>query len=200
MKTTSLLSSLVVVVAFTVTLGGIYPPPKQAHAKAGVSKPASAPEKKKTVIIPSKPPSAPKQAKTKPSVQNRTEHQVQLTERQKLLQAAGVAKSDWSYAEDVINRESGWCPTKWEGEYGACTGYHGVPDFGGYGLCQSTPGSKMAVMGSGWQTDPVKQIKWCDQYARTYGSWAAAVRFKDCLGRCYSPRTHTYQSKETHWF
>lgn len=89
---------------------------------------------------------------------------------------AGIAPSDYNYVDYIISRESGWCPTKAQGQYGGCPAYSGsVPSRGGYGLCQSTPGSKMASAGSDWQTNPVTQLKWCSGYAQSrYGSWSAA--------------------------
>jgi resuscitation-promoting factor RpfB len=89
---------------------------------------------------------------------------------------AGIDASDYTYVDYIISHESGWCPTKAQGQYGGCPPYAGfVSSSGGYGLCQSTPGSKMSSAGSDWQTNPVTQLRWCSGYAHTrYGSWAAA--------------------------
>jgi len=89
---------------------------------------------------------------------------------------AGISPSDYTYADYIISNESGWCPTKWPGEYGGCPPYHGAPGSGvGYGLCQATPGSKMSSAGVDWATNPVTQLKWCSGYATSrYGSWYAA--------------------------
>jgi uncharacterized protein YabE (DUF348 family) len=86
---------------------------------------------------------------------------------------AGISPSDYQYADYIISNESGWCPTKAQGEYGGCPPYAGsVPDYGGYGLCQSTPGDKMASAGSDWATNPITQLRWCSGYAESkYGSW-----------------------------
>ncbi len=88
---------------------------------------------------------------------------------------AGIAASDYDYVDYIISHESGWCPTKAQGEH-TCPA---VPDNAdtpnGYGLCQSTPGRKMASAGADWQTNPVTQLRWCSGYAQgRYGSWAAA--------------------------
>ncbi|MGH7234523.1 MAG: G5 domain-containing protein [Candidatus Saccharimonadales bacterium] len=85
---------------------------------------------------------------------------------------AGIAPSDYSYADYIISHESGWCPTKAQGE----TYCPGVPDNPmtpyGYGLCQATPGYKMASAGSDWETNPITQLRWCNGYAISkYGSW-----------------------------
>lgn len=193
MKTIHLLFSVVVIIATALSLGGIYPPPQEAHAQTTHVEAPQEPEKQKTVDVPSKP----TERKIDPPAQRPARV---LSDRQKLMQAAGIPESDWAYAEDVILKESGWCATKWEGEIGYCPEYHGIPATGGYGLCQSTPAHKMASMGKGWETDPVLQLKWCHNYAQGYGSWAKAKEFRDCLGKCYSTRTHNYQNKVTTWF
>lgn len=89
---------------------------------------------------------------------------------------AGIAPGDYQYADYIISRESGWCPTKAQGQYGGCPAYSGsVPSYGGYGLCQSTPGIKMSSAGGDWATNPVTQLRWCSGYAvGRYGSWGAA--------------------------
>jgi uncharacterized protein YabE (DUF348 family) len=89
---------------------------------------------------------------------------------------AGIAPGDYQYADYIISHESGWCPTKIQGQYGGCPPLTGeVPSYGGYGLCQSTPGSKMATAGDDWRTNPITQLRWCANYAqRRYGSWGAA--------------------------
>ncbi|HVX24483.1 MAG TPA: G5 domain-containing protein [Candidatus Saccharimonadales bacterium] len=94
------------------------------------------------------------------------------------MRLAGIAPGDYNYADYIISHESGWCPTKAQGQYGSCPPYAGsVPPYGGYGLCQSTPGSKMASAGSDWATNPITQLRWCSGYAKGhYGSWAAAYQ------------------------
>ncbi len=88
---------------------------------------------------------------------------------------AGIAPGDYQYADYIISRESGWCPTKAQGQYGGCPPYAGsVPSGGGYGLCQSTPGSKMASAGADWATNPITQLRWCAGYASRYGGWSGA--------------------------
>ncbi|MGI0134660.1 MAG: lytic transglycosylase domain-containing protein, partial [Candidatus Micrarchaeaceae archaeon] len=62
--------------------------------------------------------------------------------------------------------------------YGGCPAYAGyVPGYGGYGLCQATPGIKMSSAGSGWATNPVTQLLWCSGYAQSrYGGWYNAYQ------------------------
>lgn len=92
---------------------------------------------------------------------------------------AGIAPGDYEYVDYIVGRESGWCPTKAQGQYGGCPPYSGsVPSGGGYGLCQSTPPGKMASAGADWQTNPVTQLKWCNGYAvGRYGTWQAAYNY-----------------------
>lgn len=95
---------------------------------------------------------------------------------------AGISPSDYQYADYIISNESGWCPTKWQGEIGYCPAtfepIHSIYDKSiGYGLGQSTPASNMAAFGSDWQTNPITQLKWANAYANShYGSWAAAYQ------------------------
>jgi len=88
---------------------------------------------------------------------------------------AGISPSDYTYVDYIVSHESGWCPTKAQGEH-TCPP---IPDnqftSGGYGLCQATPGSKMSSAGSDWATNPITQLKWCNGYAvGRYGDWANA--------------------------
>lgn len=95
-----------------------------------------------------------------------------------VMALAGIAPGDYGYVNYIISRESGWCPTKWQGQPGNCPAYHGVPTSGGYGLGQATPGSKMAGAGADWATNPVTQLKWASGYAiGRFGSWAGAYNF-----------------------
>ena len=88
---------------------------------------------------------------------------------------AGISQSDYQYADFVISHESGWCPTKAQGERGCPPVPSNPYTTGGYGLCQATPGSKMSAFGSDWATNPVTQLRWCDNYAKgRYGSWYGA--------------------------
>lgn len=193
MKTIHLLCSIATIVIMTVVLGGIYPPPPEAHAQSTVSKAVEAPQKSETVNVPST------AVEAKIDVPAQATPRV-LNEHETWMQQAGIPEGDWQYVDNAISRESGWCATKWEGEIGYCPAYHGIPSSGGYGLCQSTPAHKMSSMGAGWETEPIVQLKWCYQYGQGYGSWAAAIQFRDCLGSCYSPRTGTTEYKRTTWF
>lgn len=92
-----------------------------------------------------------------------------------IMAQAGIASGDYAYVNYIVSHESGWCPTKAQGEH-FCPA---VPDNqftpNGYGLCQSTPGTKMATAGDDWATNPITQLHWCSDYAhRVYGSWGAA--------------------------
>ncbi len=94
-----------------------------------------------------------------------------------VMAAAGIAQSDYAYVDYIVSHESGWCATKLQGHWGACPSAvpSSIPAGLGYGLCQSTPGSKMASAGADWQYNPITQLKWCSSYAASrYGSWQAA--------------------------
>ncbi len=90
---------------------------------------------------------------------------------------AGISPSDYQYADYIISHESGWCPTKAQGEHYCPT----IPDNpmtpNGYGLCQATPGYKMSSAGSDWEINPVTQLKWCNSYAQArYNGWYNAYQ------------------------
>lgn len=98
-----------------------------------------------------------------------------------VMAAAGIASRDYPYVNYIISHESGWCATKWQGQVGYCPPYyeplHSIDSGYGYGLCQSTPASKMASAGSDWQTNAVTQLRWCTGYASRYGGWEGAYNF-----------------------
>lgn len=98
-----------------------------------------------------------------------------------VMAAAGIASRDYPYVNYIISHESGWCATKWQGQAGYCPPYyeplHSIDSGYGYGLCQSTPASKMASAGSDWQTNAVTQLRWCTGYASRYGGWEGAYNF-----------------------
>jgi uncharacterized protein YabE (DUF348 family) len=92
-----------------------------------------------------------------------------------VMAQAGIASSDYPYVNFIVSHESGWCATKAQGEH-YCPAVPDNPNTpNGYGLCQSTPGYKMATAGADWQTNPITQLHWCSDYARrAYGGWGAA--------------------------
>jgi uncharacterized protein YabE (DUF348 family) len=108
-------------------------------------------------------------------------------ERQELMAAAGIPADEYAAADFVIGHESGWCATKWQGQWGQCPSFYEEKYYYsetnraildkklGFGLCQSTPAIKMASFGEDWTTNPVTQLKWCTDYARSrYGGWNGA--------------------------
>jgi uncharacterized protein YabE (DUF348 family) len=93
-----------------------------------------------------------------------------------VMTQAGIASSDQGYAAYIVDHENGlWCPTRWQGQSVCTADYVALyaPNAQvGYGLCQATPGDKMASAGSDWETNPVTQMEWCNSYAASrYGSW-----------------------------
>ncbi len=126
-------------------------------------------------------------------------------EREQIMELAGIPQSEYAAVNYIIGQESGWCATKWQGQYGRCPDYYEeLYDTSssrvGYGLCQSTPAIKMASIAPDWQTNAAAQLKWCYNYMLGYGSATAAADFKQCLGQCYSPRTRSTVTKQTTWF
>jgi uncharacterized protein YabE (DUF348 family) len=107
-----------------------------------------------------------------------------------IMTAAGVAPKDQDYAAYIINNENAlWCAVRWQGTSGCAAAYYekfaGAESSSGvgYGLCQATPGIKMATAGGDWRTNVVTQMKWCHSYAiGRYGSWEAAYKFKVAKG------------------
>jgi uncharacterized protein YabE (DUF348 family) len=86
---------------------------------------------------------------------------------------AGIAPGDFGFVTYIVEHEGGWVPCKVQGGSIDCSYSGGL----GYGLVQSTPGSKMASAGSDWRTNPVTQLKWATSYAvGRYGSWQGAYQ------------------------
>jgi uncharacterized protein YabE (DUF348 family) len=99
-----------------------------------------------------------------------------------IMTQAGITASDQGFAAYIVDHENGmWCATRWQGETGCPTSYIALYAPGaevGYGLCQATPGNKMASAGSDWETNPVTQMEWCNSYAiGKYGSWSNAYTY-----------------------
>lgn len=97
-----------------------------------------------------------------------------------IMANAGISSGDYPYVNFIISHESGWCPTKLQGQAGYCPGYAPayIPDYLGYGLGQATPGSKMSAFGADWKTNSVTQLRWATSYAvGRYGSWGGAYNF-----------------------
>lgn len=87
-------------------------------------------------------------------------------DKEAVMAAAGIARSDYPYVNYIVSRESGWNAAARNSSSGA------------FGLCQALPGTKMASAGSDWASNPVTQLRWCDGYAKgRYGSWSAAYNF-----------------------
>lgn len=96
------------------------------------------------------------------------------------MAAAGISESDYPYVNYIMSRESGWCPTKLQGQIGNCPGFapEYIPAGRGYGIGQATPGTKMAPFGADWQTNAVTQLRWATSYAvGRYGSWSGAYNY-----------------------
>lgn len=76
---------------------------------------------------------------------------------------AGVSEGDLSAAIQLIYHESG-CRVDAENASGA------------YGIPQALPGNKMSSKGDDWETNPVTQIRWMEDYVNgRYGGWQEAM-------------------------
>jgi hypothetical protein len=76
----------------------------------------------------------------------------------------GWTGDQWSCLDNLFARESGWSHTAENRSSGA------------YGIPQALPGSKMAVYGGDWRTNPATQIKWGlayvkGRYSTPCGAW-----------------------------
>ena len=81
------------------------------------------------------------------------------------LRAAGIPESDWPYVDYIVTRESNWRHDIWNQQGSSA-----------YGLCQSMRN----LWGDTWEddfmTNPVTQLRWCDNYAHErYGGWQQAA-------------------------
>lgn len=81
------------------------------------------------------------------------------------LMLARWGMDQWSCLDALWTRESGW------------NHLASNPSSGAYGIPQALPGSKMAVAGSDWATNPVTQIKWglsylSSRYGSPCGGWS----------------------------
>jgi hypothetical protein len=92
-----------------------------------------------------------------------------------LLSEFGFDAGQFGCLDNLWNGESGW-------RYNASNGSSGA-----YGIPQSLPGSKMASVGSDWQSNPVTQIRWGLQYIKSsYGTPCNAW--------------NTWEGRSPHWY
>lgn len=83
------------------------------------------------------------------------------SDKQAVMAAAGISRSDYMYVDFIISHESGW-------RAGALNGS------GCAGLGQACPGGKLAAVCPNWQRDPVCQLKFFSGYTSRYGGWSGA--------------------------
>jgi len=80
-----------------------------------------------------------------------------------IMAAAGISPNEFYAADFIISHESGWR-------------VNSLNSSGCGGLGQACPASKLANACPNWQSDPVCQMSFFNNYAvRTYGSWSRAV-------------------------
>jgi hypothetical protein len=89
----------------------------------------------------------------------------------RLLPTFGFSASgQYGCLNNIFSRESGWR-------------YNAYNASGAYGIPQALPGSKMAMFGADWQTNPATQIKWGIWYMKNrYGSPCNAWAFWQANG------------------
>lgn len=150
---------LSIVVGFFLLLNG--EPPRQVEAEVSpveVIKAEAKAEAPKVVDTTSVTPTPTPKPKPTPK---------KLTSKEEIMTAAGIPRSEWAAVDYIISSESGWRHTVWN-----------TTGSGAYGLCQSLPASKMSSAGSDYLTNPVTQMKWCNDYAKArYGGWWSAKSF-----------------------
>ena len=105
------------------------------------------------------------------------------------MRLVGIPEYEWAAVNEILSRESGWNHLIWNRS-----------GSGAYGLCQSLPASKMASAGADYLTNPVTQLKWCNNYAKGYGGWIKAAQFSRCIGSCFSTRTNSTVYKDHKWW
>jgi uncharacterized protein YabE (DUF348 family) len=84
---------------------------------------------------------------------------------QQMLAARGWGADQFSCLVQIWNHESGWR-------------VNAANASGAYGIPQALPGSKMAVYGADWQTNPATQIAWglayiAGRYGTPCGAWSS---------------------------
>jgi hypothetical protein len=83
----------------------------------------------------------------------------------------GYPEDQWAYLDALWQRESGW------------NHLADNPTSSAYGIPQSLPGSKMAVVGSDWRTNPETQINWGLAYiGARYGTPQKAWEHSERVG------------------
>jgi resuscitation-promoting factor RpfB len=82
------------------------------------------------------------------------------------MKQVGIPESDWSAVDYILSHESNW-------RVGAVNSSSGAT-----GICQALPAQKMQSAGLDYMTNPITQLKWCNDYANSrYGGWQQAYQF-----------------------
>lgn len=89
----------------------------------------------------------------------------------RLMIEFGFPEDQWAYLDALWQRESGW------------NHLADNPTSSAYGIPQSLPGTKMAVVGSDWRTNPETQINWGLAYiGARYGTPQKAWAHSEAVG------------------
>lgn len=92
------------------------------------------------------------------------------------MAAAGISPGDYGFVDYIVMHEGSYNPCVINGGAVDCN-YAVNGGQKAYGVCQALPGNKMASAGTDWATNPVTQLKWCNDYAQGKGGWGASYQF-----------------------
>lgn len=108
-------------------------------------------------------------------------HHKALVRYQEYQRAHAMPAVD-SCLRQLIDREGGMNPLKWNGGYVGVWdgGTHGGS--GAYGAPQALPGNKMASAGADWATNLATQIRWMQGYVQKYGGSCGALSYQIAHG------------------
>jgi len=92
-----------------------------------------------------------------------------------------VGEEQWNSFNNIIQHESGWCHTRWNGQRGCPETPRDTKLSSGssaYGLCQTMMSLYEEDLPEDFRTNPYNQIDWCIAYAsERYGSPNNAWQF-----------------------
>ena len=157
MLKTLLVALLLVTVLSTQTIKNteIKEQPKKVSILQPLSQPVYAAKEEMKPIVTTPAP--------KPAVAPVSQPPVSSGSHEDWMAQAGIPQSEYSCANALITKESGWRVNAQN------------PSSPAYGIPQSLPGEKMASAGADWRTNPITQLIWMKGYvANRYGGFCGA--------------------------
>lgn len=89
---------------------------------------------------------------------------------QALIAEAGITTDQQAATELINTLSAGWIYR--------ITDDQGDINRKNFNLCRAYPKIKISIIANDYETNPVTQLKWCNQYATArYGSWTAALDY-----------------------